>query len=80
MNKVAISALKQMRVEEMKALLPFEVTADGIVIGRMSKFGKVNIRMKCPNCKFVNEMEEPDHSPGFLSGIRIKNREVNYDD
>ena len=75
MNQVKISQLKQMRVDQIHAIMPFEITSDGYVIGVFSNVethAKVDgIKTKCPNCKFVYNVEKPDNAPYFFScGIR----------
>lgn len=71
MNQVSISNLKPMKAVEIKAALPFEVTADGVVVAVMGKPGqipKVLARQtQCPNCKMVYNVTEPDGRPGFFT-------------
>ena len=74
MKQVSISLLKGLRAGELKGMLPFEITSDGVVIAVMTdghngthvpEVGE--IKTKCPNCKFVYNVIPPDNKPDFFS-------------
>jgi hypothetical protein len=78
MNTIAISKLKQMKVAEIKEALPMEITSDGDVIGYLQVEASViheikevpkpeTRQTKCPNCKFVYTVTEPDGKPPFFT-------------
>lgn len=65
MKQITISELKQLKVPELKAILPCEITADGQVIAELSVRGKLST--KCPNCGLVYDAQKPDDAPYFFS-------------
>ena len=66
MNQVSVSNLKQMKVYDLKEKMPFEITADGEVIGVVQSETK-KIQNKCPNCKLVFDYTEPDNKPPYFT-------------
>ena len=70
--QVSITNLKQMKVSDFKDKMPFEITADGEVIGVMQEeYKPKKAKTKCPNCKLVYDYEEPDNKPSYFT-IRHK--------
>ena len=65
MKSITITELKQMKVADLKAVLPCEITADGEIIAEIGVRGKVST--KCPNCGKVYDAKKPDDIPNFLS-------------
>ena len=56
---------KKLPMEELKAMLPIEITVDGEVIAELDKRGKLST--KCPNCGLVYDATKPDDVPYFFS-------------
>lgn len=67
MNQITVSNEKKLTTPDRKALMPYEVTADGEVIGVMREPGVVKIKTQCPNCKFVHDYTEPDNKPPYFT-------------
>ena len=65
MIQISITEEKKMTVAQRKAAMPYEVLADGEVIGEFSARGKLST--KCPNCGLVYETQKPSDAPFFFS-------------
>ncbi len=65
MRQVTVTEEKKMTVAERKEAMPYEVLADGIVIGEFSVRGKLST--KCPNCGLVYDAQKPTEAPFFFS-------------
>ena len=65
MEQITIVEFRKLKVPEVKALLPIEITADGEVIAEVSVRGKLST--KCPNCGLVYETQKPTDAPYFFS-------------
>ena len=65
MKTISITELKLLKVADLKAKLPCEITADGEVIAELSERGK--LRTKCPNCHLTFDAEKPVEAPYFFS-------------
>lgn len=65
MKSITITELKQLKVPELKAILPVEITADGEVIAEVGVRGKLST--KCPNCGLVYDSQKPEDTPFFFS-------------
>ncbi len=65
MKQISIKELKQLKVVELKAILPCELTADGEIIAEIGVRGKLST--KCPNCGLVYLTAKPDDAPFFFS-------------
>ena len=65
MKQITITEEKKMMVAERKAMMPYEVLADGIVIGEFSARGKLST--KCPNCHLIFDAQKPTDEPYFFS-------------
>ena len=65
MIQISITEEKKMTVAQRKAAMPYEVLADGEVIGEFSARGKLST--KCPNCGLVYEAQKPSDAPFFFS-------------
>ena len=72
LNQVSVTKFKTLKVEDIKPLLPLEITADGEVIGVIS--GKeIKGEVQCPNCKMkFNAENQREILPFFLSGKHPK--------
>ncbi len=76
MKQITLSELKKLGSQQIKELLPFEITFNCEVIAEMKSPGEVakqpeedisKYKTKCPNCKLVYQAEKPDNKPNFLS-------------
>ncbi len=65
MKSISIAELKKLKVQEIKASLPCEITADGEVIAELGIRGKLST--KCPNCGLVYDAQKPTDAPYFFS-------------
>ena len=65
MNQITITEERKMSVAERKAVMPYEVLADGVVIGEFGVRGKLST--KCPNCHLIFDAQKPDDAPFFFS-------------
>jgi len=73
MRQITVSNLKLLKVAEVRDGMPFELIADGVVIAVVVKPGEpekpklLARQTKCPNCKMVYNVTEPDGKPGFFT-------------
>jgi len=68
MNEVSVSNFKKLTVEQIKALMPFAVTSDGIKVGIFGVEVKpLKGKTKCPNCKFTYEFTADDGRAPFFT-------------
>lgn len=67
MNQVSITDLKKLKVAEIKAQMPFQVTSDGQIIGVMQGELKLSGKTKCPNCKLVYDYTPDDGKPFYFT-------------
>ena len=65
MIQISVTDEKKMTVAQRKAAMPYEVLADGEVIGEFGARGKLST--KCPNCGLVYETQKPTDAPYFFS-------------
>lgn len=68
MRQISKSEFNKLTASAIKALLPFELTSDGEVIGVFDKkedWGR--IQTKCPNCKLTYTVTPPSKEPYFFS-------------
>ena len=65
MKSISITELKTLKVADLKALVPCEITADGEVIAELGVRGL--LVTKCPNCHMVYNAKKPDDKPLFFS-------------
>ena len=65
MKQMTIVEFRKLKVPEIKANLPCEITADGEVIAELGIRGKLST--KCPNCGLVYDVQKPTDAPYFFS-------------
>ena len=65
MRQITVTEEKKMTVVERKAVMPYEVLADGEVIGEFGARGKLST--KCPNCGKIFDAQKPTDAPYFFS-------------
>jgi len=70
MQQITHSEEKKMTVADRKAAMPYEITADGEVIGIVKSFDDTTVptlKTKCPNCGLVYDAKKPDGKPTFFT-------------
>ena len=78
MRRITVTDEKRMTVPQRKEAMPYEVIADGTVIGVFSaetapepeekkEYAAYEGKVTCPNCKFIVQLPEKDKSPYFFS-------------
>lgn len=69
MRQITVTEEKKMKVPERIAAMPYEIVADGSVIGVVkSKEGDYQEgNVTCPNCKFVIALQKKDNTPAPFS-------------
>jgi len=68
MKQITITEEKKMTVAQRKEAMPYEVLADGFVIGIFSAEPEYpGGKTKCPNCKFEYDLPVKDNTPSFFS-------------
>ena len=68
MIQITVTNEKKMTVPQRKAAMPYELMADGSVIGVMQeKYTPGKAKTKCPNCKFEYDFTEPDGKPFYFT-------------
>ena len=77
MNQITVTEEKRMTVPQRKEAMPYEILADGDVIGvvreeevfvpPLEPIKEPIGRTKCPNCKFEYDLPGKDNSPFFFS-------------
>jgi hypothetical protein len=78
MKQITVTDEKKLTVAQRIIKAPYEVLADGVVIGtfrtkdikpaddKPSEFQDTG-KTKCPNCKFEYDLEKKDNTPSFFS-------------
>ena len=69
MKKITVTEEKRMLVSERKEAMPYELLADGDVVGvvRNPDDSFASGRITCPNCKFVLDIPKQDNTPAPFS-------------
>jgi len=79
MNQITVTEEKRMTVPQRKEAMPYELLADGFVIGvvtgekveteepKKDEYGPYDGRVKCPNCKFVIQLPKKNAGLPFFS-------------
>jgi len=73
MNQITVTEEKKMTVPQRKEAMPYELLADGDVIGVVKAGESEEVikepvgRTKCPNCKFEYDLPGKDDTPSFFS-------------
>lgn len=71
MEQISHSKEKIMTVGERKAAMPYEILADGVVIGTVKaqdfEAAMPTVKTKCPNCGLVYDAQKPDEKPPYFT-------------
>ena len=70
MQQITITNEKKMSVQKRKEAMPYEVVADGIVIGVVKSFDDTTmptLKTKCPNCGLNYDAKKPDGKPPYFT-------------
>ena len=69
MKQITLTQLRKMKVLEIEASLPFELTADSDVLGVVSTQGidPSTVKTKCPNCGLIYNAKVPDGKSYFFT-------------